>query len=165
MSRRRGLLTEGLPPSPSPPPLPRDPAAIGAYLHQRRWLPTRPRLPLPPAARPRPPAAGRSRRPPPHPRLLLAHRPLLVRQGHPPGLQPHVWRAADLDQVDGRPVSPANGAARRLSPPDRPGPGRGPTERGRLPRAFGGRPWFTDRGHQGHLHVGFAGPTQPGEAR
>ena len=33
------------------------------------------------------------------------------------------------------------------------------------PWRLGGRPWFTDAGHQGHLHVGFPGPTQPGGAR
>ena len=73
-----------------------------------------------------------------------------------------VWRGVDLDQVDGRPVSPANPAARRLAL----WIGRGragvqPSEVG-SPWAFGGRPWFTDAGHQGHLHVGFAGPTQAG---
>jgi hypothetical protein len=76
-----------------------------------------------------------------------------------------VWRAVDVDQVDGHPVSPSNPAARRLAL----WIGRGragvqPSEVG-SPWQFGGRPWFTDAGHQGHLHVGFAGPTQPGEAR
>ena len=41
------------------------------------------------------------------------------------------------------------------------GAGVQPSEIG-SPWAFGGRPWFTDSGHQGHLHVGFAGPTQAG---
>jgi hypothetical protein len=73
-----------------------------------------------------------------------------------------VWRAVDVDQVDGHPVSPSNTAARRLAL----WIGRGqagvqPSEVG-SPWAFGGRPWFTDAGHQGHLHVGFAGPTRPG---
>jgi hypothetical protein len=73
-----------------------------------------------------------------------------------------VWRGVDVDQVDGRPVSPANAAARRLAL----WIGRGragvqPSEVG-SPWAFGGRPWFTDQAHQGHLHVGFAGPTRPG---
>jgi hypothetical protein len=73
-----------------------------------------------------------------------------------------VWRAVDVDQVDGRPVSPTNAAARRLAL----WIGRGhagvqPSEVG-SPWRFGGRPWFSDRGHQGHLHVGFAGPTQAG---
>jgi hypothetical protein len=76
-----------------------------------------------------------------------------------------LWRGVDLDQVDGRPVSPSNTAARQLAL----WLGRGragvqPSEVG-SPWRFGGRPWFTDVGHQGHLHVGFAGPTQPGETR
>ena len=76
-----------------------------------------------------------------------------------------VWRAVDHAQVDGRPVSPANTAARQLAL----WIGRGragvqPSEVG-SPWHFGGRPWFTDQGHQGHLHVGFAGPTQPGGVR
>jgi hypothetical protein len=75
------------------------------------------------------------------------------------------WRAVDLDRVDGRPVSSSNMAARRLAL----WIGRGragvqPSEVG-SPWAFGGRPWFTDAGHQGHLHVGFPGPTQPGGTR
>src|SRR5829696_6252576 len=66
-----------------------------------------------------------------------------------------LWRAVDLDQVDGRPVSPLNTAARQLAV----WIGRGrsgvqPSEVG-SPWRFGGRPWFTDPGHQGHLHVGF----------
>jgi hypothetical protein len=76
-----------------------------------------------------------------------------------------VWRAADIDQVDGHPVSPSNTAARRLAL----WIGRGeagvqPSEVG-SPWSFGSRPWFTDSGHQGHLHIGFAGPTQSGGAR
>jgi hypothetical protein len=73
-----------------------------------------------------------------------------------------VWRGVDVDQVDGRPVSPSNTAARRLAVWI--GQGRAgvqPSEVG-SPWRFGGRPWFTDRGHQGHLHVGFAGPTRAG---
>jgi hypothetical protein len=71
-----------------------------------------------------------------------------------------VWRAVDVDQVDGRPVSRSNTAARRLVR----WIGRGqagvqPSEVG-SPWRFGGRPWFSDAGHQGHLHVGVAGPTQ-----
>jgi hypothetical protein len=73
-----------------------------------------------------------------------------------------VWRAVDVDRVDGRSVSPANGAARRLAL----WIGRGragvqPSEVG-SPWAFRGRPWFTDAAHQGHLHVGFPGPTRAG---
>ena len=76
-----------------------------------------------------------------------------------------VWRGVDLDQVDGHPVSPANPAAQQLAL----WVGRGrtgvqPSEVG-SPWTFGGRPWFSDPGHQGHLHVGFPGPTQPGEDR
>ena len=72
-----------------------------------------------------------------------------------------VWRAVDVDQVDGHPVSRANAAARELAL----WVGRGragvqPSEVG-SPWAFGARPWFTDPGHQDHLHIGFARPTQP----
>ena len=73
-----------------------------------------------------------------------------------------VWRGVDVDRVDGRPVSPANAAARRLAVWI--GQGRAgvqPSEVG-SPWRFGGRPWFTDSGHQDHLHVGFAGPTRAG---
>jgi hypothetical protein len=73
-----------------------------------------------------------------------------------------VWRAVDVDQVDGQPVSRSNTAARRLALWI--GGGRAgvqPSEVG-SPWAFGRRPWFTDPGHQDHLHVGFAGPTQAG---
>jgi hypothetical protein len=76
-----------------------------------------------------------------------------------------VWRAVDVDQVDGHPVSPANPAARRLALWI--GQGRAgvqPSEVG-SPWRFGGRPWFSDTGHQGHLHVGFSGPTRPGGGR
>jgi hypothetical protein len=73
-----------------------------------------------------------------------------------------LWRGVDLDQVDGRPVSPSNVAAWELARwIGRGGAGVQPSEVG-SPWAFGGRPWFTDSGHQGHLHVGFAGPTQAG---
>jgi hypothetical protein len=76
-----------------------------------------------------------------------------------------VWRAVDVDRVDGRPVSPANPAARRLALwIGRGGAGVQPSEVG-SPWRLGGRPWFTDAGHQGHLHVGFPGPTQPGGIR
>ena len=73
-----------------------------------------------------------------------------------------VWRGVDVDQVDGRPVSPSNAAARRLAVWI--GQGRAgvqPSEVG-SPWRFGGRPWFSDAGHQGHLHVGFPGPTRAG---
>jgi hypothetical protein len=73
-----------------------------------------------------------------------------------------LWRGVDVDQVDGHPVNSANAAARRLAL----WVGRGeagvqPSEVG-SPWAFGVRPWFSDPGHQGHLHVGFPGPTQVG---
>jgi hypothetical protein len=73
-----------------------------------------------------------------------------------------VWRGVDVDQVDGRPVSPSNTAARQLARwIGHGGAGVQPSEVG-SPWNFGGRPWFTDSGHQGHLHVGFAGPTRAG---
>jgi hypothetical protein len=76
-----------------------------------------------------------------------------------------VWRAVDVDQVAGHPVSPANTAARQLALWIGQGDaGVWPSEVG-SPWPFGGRPWFTDASHQGHLHVGFGGPTQPGEAQ
>jgi hypothetical protein len=73
-----------------------------------------------------------------------------------------LWRGVDVDQVDGRPLNRSNTAARQLAV----WIGRGqagvqPSEVG-SPWAFGGRPWFSDAAHQGHLHVGFAGPTQAG---
>jgi hypothetical protein len=75
-----------------------------------------------------------------------------------------VWRGVDVDQVGGRPVSRSNTAARRLALwIGGGGAGVRPSEVG-SPWRLGGRPWFSDAGHQAHLHVGFAGPTQPGEA-
>jgi hypothetical protein len=76
-----------------------------------------------------------------------------------------VWRAVDHDQVDGHPVSRSNASARSLALWI--GHGRGgvqPSEVG-SPWSFGARPWFTDPGHQNHLHVGFPGPTQAGGGR
>jgi hypothetical protein len=71
-----------------------------------------------------------------------------------------VWRAVDVDQVDGQPVSSSNAAARELARwIGAGGAGVAPSEVG-SPWAFGARPWFTDPGHQDHLHVGFAGPTR-----
>jgi hypothetical protein len=76
-----------------------------------------------------------------------------------------LWRAVDLDRVNGHPVSPTNLAARRLALwIGRGRAGMQPSEVG-SPWAFGARPWFSDAGHQDHLHVGFPGPTQPGGAR
>jgi hypothetical protein len=71
-----------------------------------------------------------------------------------------VWRAVDLDRVDGAPVRASNQGAHELAL----WIGRGqagvqPSEVG-SPWTFGRRPWFTDPGHQDHLHVGFAGPTR-----
>jgi hypothetical protein len=73
-----------------------------------------------------------------------------------------VWRAVDLDQIDGQPVSPSSPAARslvgwldRLDGPLR------PSEVG-SPFRLGGRPFFTDEGHQGHIHIGYHGPAQGG---
>jgi hypothetical protein len=69
-----------------------------------------------------------------------------------------VWRAVDLDQVNRRPVHQGNQAARtlalwlgRLPPPLR------PAEVG-SPWPLGGRPYFSDAGHQGHLHIGYRAP-------
>jgi hypothetical protein len=67
----------------------------------------------------------------------------------------YVWRAVDLDQVDGRPVGPGNGHARALA--RWLGNLRGelrPSEVG-SPWVFGPGPWFSDSGHQGHIHVGY----------
>jgi hypothetical protein len=76
-----------------------------------------------------------------------------------------LWRAVDLDRIGGRPVSPFNPAARRLALWI--GGGRAGVQPSAVgsPWRLGGRPWFTDAAHQGHLHVGFPGPTQPGGAR
>jgi hypothetical protein len=66
-----------------------------------------------------------------------------------------VWRAVDIDMVDGRPVGPRNTAARllvgwldRLEGPLR------PVEIG-SPFPLGRRPYFTDEQHRRHIHVGF----------
>jgi hypothetical protein len=65
------------------------------------------------------------------------------------------WRAVDIDQVDGQPVSAHNPAARALVQwLDRlQGPLR-PSEIG-SPFPISHRPYFTDEGHQGHIHVGY----------
>jgi hypothetical protein len=71
-----------------------------------------------------------------------------------------VWRAVDVDQVDGHPVSPSNAAAHQLARwIGQGGAGVWPSEVG-SPWDVGRRPWFTDPGHQDHLHVGFPGPSQ-----
>lgn len=68
-----------------------------------------------------------------------------------------VWRAVDIDQVDGEPVSPRSAAARRLVLwlDKLEGPLR-PAEIG-SPFDIGRRPYFSDRGHQGHVHIGYGG--------
>jgi hypothetical protein len=61
----------------------------------------------------------------------------------------------DIDMVDGRPVSRRSHAARTLARwlNGLQGPLR-PSEIG-SPFAFGHRPYFTDEGHQRHLHIGY----------
>ena len=60
--------------------------------------------------------------------------------------------------VDGRPVSRSSRPARTLALwLDRlQGPLR-PSEVG-SPFLFGHRPYFTDEGHQGHIHIGYSDP-------
>jgi hypothetical protein len=58
----------------------------------------------------------------------------------------------DIDMVDGRPVSRRSRPARTLVAWLE-GPLR-PSEIG-SPVAIGRRPYFTDEGHQGHLHIGY----------
>jgi hypothetical protein len=66
-----------------------------------------------------------------------------------------VWRAVDIDMVDGHRVSPTNRAARTLALwlDGLQGPLR-PAEVG-SPWDLGHRPYFSDEGHQGHLHIGY----------
>jgi hypothetical protein len=66
-----------------------------------------------------------------------------------------VWRAVDLDQVNGHPVTRGNQPARALTRwlGRLPAPLR-PSEVG-SPWPLGGRPYFSDAGHQGHLHIGY----------
>jgi hypothetical protein len=66
-----------------------------------------------------------------------------------------VWRAVDIDVVDGRPVSKASRPAHQLVLwlDGLQGPLR-PSEIG-SPWAIGRRPYFSDEGHQGHVHVGY----------
>ena len=67
-----------------------------------------------------------------------------------------VWRAVDLDMVAGRPVGPGNAAARDLAwRVGRLGGRLAPAEVGSPWTFGGGRPWFTDTGHQGHIHIGY----------
>ncbi|HEY2959379.1 MAG TPA: hypothetical protein VGM21_14420 [Actinomycetota bacterium] len=66
-----------------------------------------------------------------------------------------VWRAVDVDRVDGEPVGRHSKAARRLTRwlDGLEGPLR-PAEIG-SPFPIHHRPWFTDEGHQEHLHIGY----------
>ncbi|HEX8133408.1 MAG TPA: hypothetical protein VF880_08250 [Actinomycetes bacterium] len=66
-----------------------------------------------------------------------------------------VWRAVDIDRVDGQPVSPHSRVARALVEwlDGVEGPLR-PVEIG-SPFDLGRRPYFTDEGHQEHIHVGY----------
>jgi hypothetical protein len=71
------------------------------------------------------------------------------------------WRAVDLDQVNGHPVHRGNQAARALTRwlGRLPAPLR-PAEVG-SPWPLGGRPYFSDAGHQGHLHIGYRAASRP----
>jgi hypothetical protein len=66
-----------------------------------------------------------------------------------------VWRAVDIDRVDGQPVSAASPATRALVGwlDGLQGPLR-PSEIG-SPFPLGHRPYFSDDGHQHHIHVGY----------
>jgi hypothetical protein len=66
-----------------------------------------------------------------------------------------VWRAVDIDMVDGRRVGPGSRPARALAMwlDGLDGPLR-PVEVG-SPFQIGRRPYFTDEGHKGHVHVGY----------
>jgi len=66
-----------------------------------------------------------------------------------------VWRAVDIDRVDGQPVTATSPAARRLVVwlDGLQGPLR-PAEIG-SPFDLGHRPYFSDEGHQQHVHVGY----------
>ncbi len=67
-----------------------------------------------------------------------------------------VWRAVDIDRVDGQPVSPASARARALvvwldglDGPLRPGEIGSPFD-------LGHRPYFSDESHQDHVHIGYS---------
>jgi hypothetical protein len=66
-----------------------------------------------------------------------------------------VWRAVDIDMVDGQAVSRRSRPSRALALwlDGLEGPLR-PSEIG-SPFAFGRRPYFTDEGHQEHVHIGY----------
>jgi hypothetical protein len=73
-----------------------------------------------------------------------------------------VWRAVDLDRVDGQPVSPSSKPARQLVAwlDGLQGPLR-PAEVG-SPWAIGHAPYFTDDGHKEHVHIGYSSEQTPG---
>jgi hypothetical protein len=73
-----------------------------------------------------------------------------------------VWRAVDIDMVNGQAVSPSSGAAHSLVVwlDGLQGLLR-PTEVG-SPWILGHRPYFSDDGHRNHIHIGF-GTESPGE--
>ncbi|HEX6677932.1 MAG TPA: hypothetical protein VF486_23320 [Actinomycetes bacterium] len=73
-----------------------------------------------------------------------------------------VWRAVDVDRVDGQPVGRHSKAARRLTRwlDGLQGPLR-PAEIG-SPFPIGHRPWFSDEGHQEHVHIGYGYEQTPG---
>jgi hypothetical protein len=66
-----------------------------------------------------------------------------------------VWRAVDIDRVDGQPITPTSRPAHRLVTwLDRlQGPLR-PTEIG-SPFPLDHRPYFTDEAHRHHIHIGY----------
>jgi hypothetical protein len=66
-----------------------------------------------------------------------------------------LWRAVDIDRVDGHPVGPTSQPAKTLVLwlNGLQGPLR-PSEIG-SPFPIGHRPYFTDEGHQHHIHVGY----------
>jgi cell wall-associated NlpC family hydrolase len=71
-------------------------------------------------------------------------------------------RALDIATVDGRPVAPGNAAARELAVAlSRLDPEIRPSEIG-SPWALSGPAYFTDGGHQDHIHVGFDDPIASG---
>jgi hypothetical protein len=67
-----------------------------------------------------------------------------------------VWRAVDIDRVDGQPVNLTSSAAKGLIGwlDGLEGPLR-PDEVG-SPFAVGHAPYFTDEGHQEHVHIGYS---------
>ncbi len=66
-----------------------------------------------------------------------------------------LWRAVDIDEVNGRPVGPGNADAKALALwlSELTGPLR-PTEIG-TPWQLSGPGYFSDAAHQGHLHIGY----------